>query len=55
VVLYVNDMLLVGNNINVIKEVKSHVSSKFDMKGLSAPKFIPRMRLKLIMQKRNCS
>jgi hypothetical protein len=35
-VLYVDDMLLVGNNMDFIKEVKSQLSSKFDMKDLSA-------------------
>jgi hypothetical protein len=34
VVLYVDDMLLVGNNMDVIKEVKSQLSSKFDMKDI---------------------
>ena len=38
IVLYVNDMLLVGNNMEVIKEVKMQLSSKFDMKDLSAAK-----------------
>jgi hypothetical protein len=40
VVLYVDDMLLVGNNMDVIKEVKSQLSSKFDMKDLGAANFI---------------
>ena len=35
-VLYVDDML-VGNNMDVIKEVKMQLSSKFDMKDLGAP------------------
>jgi hypothetical protein len=39
-VLYVDDMLLVGNNMDVIKEVKSNLSSKFDMKDLDAANFI---------------
>jgi hypothetical protein len=46
VVLYVDDMLLVGNNMDVIKEVKSQLSSKFDMKDLGAAKFILRMEIK---------
>ena len=37
VVLYVDDMLLVGNNMEVIKEVKMKLSSKFDMKDLVLP------------------
>jgi hypothetical protein len=39
-VLYVDDMLLVGNNMDVIKEVKSYLSSKFDMKYLGVSNFI---------------
>ena len=46
VVLYVNDMLLVGNNMDVIKEVKSQLSSKFDMKDLGAANFILGMEIK---------
>ena len=44
--LYVDDMLLVGNNMDVIKEVKSQLSSKFDMKYLGAAKFIMGMDIK---------
>jgi hypothetical protein len=43
---YVDDMLLVGNNMDVIKEVKSQLSSKFDMKDLGAPNFILGMEIK---------
>jgi hypothetical protein len=39
-VLDVNDMLLVENNMDVIKEVKSELSSKFDMKDIGVSKFI---------------
>jgi hypothetical protein len=46
VVLYVDDMLLVGNNMDVIKEVKSQLSSKFDMKDLGAANFIFGMEIK---------
>jgi hypothetical protein len=46
VVLYVDDMLLVGNNMDVIKEVKSQLSSKFDMKDLRAANFILGMEIK---------
>jgi hypothetical protein len=46
VVLYVDGMLLVGNNMDVIKEVKSQLSSKFDMKYLSATNFILGMKIK---------
>jgi hypothetical protein len=46
VVLYVDDILLVGNNMYVIKEVKSQLSSKFDMKDLGAANFILGMDIK---------
>jgi hypothetical protein len=46
VVFYVYDMLLVGNNMHVIKEVKSQQSSKFDTKDLGAAKFILGMEIK---------
>jgi hypothetical protein len=46
VVLYVDDMLLAGNNMDVIKEVKSQLSSKFDMKDLGAANFILGMEIK---------
>jgi hypothetical protein len=39
-------MLLVGNNMDVIKDVKSQLSSKFDMKDLGAAKFIMGMDIK---------
>jgi hypothetical protein len=45
-VLYVDDMLLVGNNMDVIKEVKSELSSKFGMKDLGAANFILGMEIK---------
>jgi hypothetical protein len=46
VVLYVDEMLLVGNNMYVIKKVKSQLSSKFDMKDLGAANFIMGMEIK---------
>ena len=46
VVLYVDDMLLVGNYMDVIKEVKSQRSSKFDMKDLGAASLILGMEIK---------
>jgi hypothetical protein len=46
VVLYVNDMLLVGNNMDVIKEVKSHLSSKFVMKDIGVANFVLGMEIK---------
>ena len=39
-------MLLVGNNIEVIKEVKLQLSSKFNMKDLGAVNFILGMEIK---------
>ena len=47
VVLYANNMLLVGNNMEVIKEVKMQPSSKFDMKDLGASNFILGMEIKI--------
>ena len=47
VVLYVDDMLLVGNNMEVIKEVKLRLSSKFDMKDLGAANLILGMKIKI--------
>ena len=46
VVLYFNDMLLVGNNMDLIKEVKSQLSSKFDMKYIGVAYFILGMEIK---------
>jgi hypothetical protein len=45
-VLYVDDMLLIGNNKEIIQDVKSHLSSKFDMKDLGASNFILGMEIK---------
>jgi hypothetical protein len=44
--LYVDNMLLIINNMDVIKEVKMHLSSKFDIKDLSATHFILGMVIK---------
>jgi hypothetical protein len=46
VVLYVDDMLLVGNKMDVIKEVKSQLSFKFDMKDLGDANFIMGIEIK---------
>jgi hypothetical protein len=46
VALYVDDMLLIGNNMDTIKEVKKQLSSKFDMKDIDATNFIMKMRIK---------
>ena len=44
--LYVDDMLLVKNNMDLSKEVRSHLSYKFNMKDLIASHFILRMEIK---------
>jgi hypothetical protein len=43
--LYVDDMLLIGNNMDTIKEVRKKLSSKFDMKDLGANNFILGMEI----------
>jgi hypothetical protein len=45
-VLYVDDMLLIGNNKEIIQDVKNQLSSKFDMKDLGASNFILGMEIK---------
>lgn len=37
-VIYVDDMILTGNNKDKIREVKNHLSSVFQMKDLGEPK-----------------
>eukprot|EP00253_Pinus_taeda_P025977 PITA_25977 len=44
-VLYVDDMLLVGNDKGIIHELKTQLSSKFDMKDLGAANYILGVRL----------
>ena len=47
VVLYVEDMLLVDDNMDLIKDdLKVHLSSKFDMKDLGQAHFILGMEIK---------
>ena len=46
IVLYVDDMLLIGNNKDIIKEVRSQLSSKFDMKDISVVNFIMGMEIR---------
>ena len=46
VAFYVDDMLLIGNNMDAIKELKKQVSSKFNMKDLSATNFNLGMEIK---------
>ena len=46
VILYVDDMFLIGNNKEIIKDVKNHFSSEFDMKDLGAINFSLGMGIK---------
>jgi hypothetical protein len=46
VVLYVEDILLIGNKMDTIKEVKKQISSKFSMKDLDVANFILGMEIK---------
>jgi hypothetical protein len=51
-ILYVDDMLLIGNNKEITQDVKNQLSSKFDMKDLSASNFILGMEIKRDRKKR---
>jgi hypothetical protein len=51
-VLYVDDMLLIGNNKEIIQDVKTQLSSKFDMKDLGDSNFILDMEIKTDRKKR---
>ena len=50
-VLYMDDMLLIGNNKEIIQDVKTQLSSKFDMKDLGASNFILGMEIKIDQKK----
>jgi hypothetical protein len=52
-VLYVDDMLLIGNDKEIIQDVKTQLSSKFDMKDLGAANFILGMEIKRDWKTRN--
>ena len=41
-----DDMLLIGNNKEIIQDVKNELCSKFGMKGLGATNFILGMEIK---------
>jgi hypothetical protein len=45
-VLCVDDMLLIENNKEIIQDVKTQLSSKFDMKDLGVANFILGMEIK---------
>ena len=51
-VLYVDDMLLVGNDKEIIQDLKTQLSSKFDMKDLGAANYILGMVIKRDQAKR---
>jgi hypothetical protein len=42
----VDDMLLIGNNKEIIEDVKNHLSSEFDMKNIGVANFILEMEIK---------
>ena len=50
-VLYVEDMLI-GNNKEIIEDVKTQMSSKFDMKDVGASNFILGIEIKRDQKKR---
>jgi hypothetical protein len=52
-VLYVDVMLLIGNNKENVQNVKTQLSSKFDMKDIGAEIFILGMEIKKIGQRGN--
>jgi hypothetical protein len=51
-VLYVDDMLMIGNNKDIIQDVKTQLSSKFDVKDSSVANFILGMEIKKDQKKR---
>lgn len=51
-VLYVDDMLLVGNEKEIIQDLKTRLSSKFDMKDFGAANYILGMEIKRDRAKR---
>jgi hypothetical protein len=51
-VLYVDEMLLIGKNKKIIQDVKNQLSSEFDMKDFDASNFILGMEIKRDRKKR---
>ena len=51
-VLYVDDMLLVRNDKEIIQDLKTHFSSKFDMKDIGDGNYILGMEIKRDRTKR---
>ena len=50
--LYVDDMLLIGKNKEIIQDVKTQLFSKFDMKDIGASNFILGMEIKRYRKKK---
>src|ERR1700721_960945 len=53
-VLYVDDMLMVGNDKEIIQDLKTQLSSKFDMKDLGAANYILGMEIKDRAKRKLC-
>jgi len=51
-VLYVDEMLLVGNEKEIIQDLKTQLSSKFGMKDIGAANYILGMEIKRDREKR---
>ena len=51
-VLYVDDMLLVGNHKEIIKDLKTQLSSNVDMKDIGFENYILGMEIKTDQTKR---
>ena len=51
-VLYVDDMLLVGNDKEIIEDLKTQLSSKFDMEDLGVANYILGMEIKRDLENR---
>ena len=51
-VLYMDDMLLVGNEKEIIQDLKTQLSSKFNMKDIGAANYILGMEIKRYRAKR---
>jgi hypothetical protein len=51
-VLHVHDMLVIGNNKEIIQDVKTQLSFKFDMKDIGAANFILGIEIKRDRKKR---
>lgn len=52
IILYVDDMLLVGNEKEIIQDLKTQLYSKLDMKDLGAANYILGMKIKRDQAKR---